>query len=186
MLNFDQNSNIEKLEEEIWVYKNFLSTEEVEGLLKVANNLTEEDWNSAKNAIAWYNGKTSPALEDLKPINARIADLVAPDYEPTANLSFTRMFPGDSMHEHEDTCGEDEATSNDDFGTCAITRYGVVVYINDNFTGGEIYYPSLNMSYTPVPGDLLIHGARIRHGVAEVTSGIRYAYASFLIDKGAK
>jgi hypothetical protein len=185
MLNFDHNSNVEKLHDDIWIYRNFLSQEEVESLLDTANSLTEEDWNTIKNANAWYNGKTSPYIQKLLPINKKIGELVAPDYEPTPNASFTRMLPGDSMHEHEDTCGDMEPTSNDDMGTCAITRYGVVVYITDDFDGGEIYYPGLNMSYKPVPGDLLIHGALIRHGVAKVTSGIRYAYASFLVDKGS-
>lgn len=185
MLDFSNDNKWYSLGKDIWIQENFLSPEEISYFRNILDNMSEEKWNEAKNPIEWYNGKTSAALEELKPINNRITDIVAPSYEPTPNLSFTRMFPGDSMHEHKDTCEEEEATSNDDFGTCAITRYGVVVYVNDDFEGGELYYPELDLKYTPKAGDLVIHGALINHGVAEVTSGTRYAYASFLVDKGA-
>jgi predicted 2-oxoglutarate/Fe(II)-dependent dioxygenase YbiX len=56
----------------------------------------------------------------------------------------------------------------------------VLALLNDDFEGGELYYPDLNLSYTPSAGDLVIHGSRITHGVAEVKSGIRYVYPSFL------
>ncbi len=183
MIDFSNDPKWNKFDEDIWVMKKFLSDDEIILFKNKLESLTDEDWNAAKNPIEWYNGKTSPALKELEPINNRIAELVSPNYEPTKNLSFTRMFPGDSMHEHKDTCEEEEATSNDDFGTCAITKYGVVVYINDDFIGGELYYPERAKKYTPQAGDLVIHGALINHGVSTVTSGIRYAYASFLIEK---
>ena len=184
MLNFDNNTNVKKIYDEIWVYENFLTAEECISLENIANSLTEPEWNEANSPLDWYNGKVSKAIPELLEINKRVCDLVAPGYVATANSSFHRMFPGDNMHEHEDTCGEDgEATSNDDFNTCAITKYGAVAYFTDNFEGGELYYPLLGLKIKPKSGDLLIHGALIRHGVAEVTSGIRYAYSTFLTEK---
>jgi hypothetical protein len=183
MFNFENNPNITKVYEDIWVYENFLNQEECVNLKNLADSLTEPQWNEANSPLDWYNGKVSIALPELLKVNDKVNIVVAPNYIATPNSSFHRMFAGDSMHEHEDTCGENEATSNDVFGTCAITKYGAVAYFADSFEGGELYYPGLGLKIKPRAGDLLIHGALIRHGVAEVTSGVRYAYSTFLVEK---
>jgi hypothetical protein len=187
MLNFENNPNIEKLhEEEIWLYKNFLSKEEVSEIYDVCKNLNEESWHGEElsdHTIEFYNGRTSKRVFELLPVKEKIESLVQ-GYEVTPGESFARMFPEDTMHEHEDSCGEEGTTDTDMNNTCAITEYGCVVYINNDFEGGELYYPKLGLSYTPSAGDLVIHGSRIKHGVAEVKSGMRYVYPTFLYRRG--
>jgi hypothetical protein len=183
MLNFSDNPNIEKLhEEEIWVYRNFLSKEEISEIYRLCKSLEEDSWHAeggSDNTIEFYNGRTSRRISELLPVKEKITSIVQ-GYNVTPGETFVRMFPTDTMHEHEDSCGDEGTPERDDNNTCAITRYGCVVYINDDFEGGELYYPHLNMSYTPSAGDLVIHGSRITHGVAEVKSGIRYVYPTFL------
>ena len=183
MLNFSDNVNIEKIhEEEIWVYRNFLSKEEASSLYEVCKSLKEDAWHGeggSENTINFYNGRVTEVIPELRFVRERIASIVQ-GYNVTPSETFVRMFEKDTMHEHEDSCGEEGTNDRDDNGTCAITKYGCVVYINDDFEGGELYYPDLNLSYTPSAGDLVIHGSRITHGVAEVKSGIRYVYPSFL------
>jgi hypothetical protein len=183
MLNFENNPNVEKLhdEEEIWVYRNFLSQEEVSNIYNEAKNFNEEFWggDAARHTIEWYNGRSSLIVPELIPVRKKIQDLVQ-GYNVTPGESLARMFTGDTMHEHEDSCGDEGTNETDDNNTCAITQYGCVVYINDDFEGGDLYYPKLGLSYTPSAGDLVIHGSRIKHGVSKVTSGTRYVYPSFL------
>jgi hypothetical protein len=183
MLNFENNPNVEKLhdEEEIWVYRNFLNQEEISEIYNVSKNLGDEAWggDAARHTIEWYNGRSSLIVPELFPVRNKIQDLVQ-GYKVTPGESLARMWPGDTMHEHEDSCGPEGTDDTDDNNTCAITEYGCVVYINDDFEGGDLYYPKLGLSYTPSAGDLVIHGSRIRHGVSEVKSGIRYVYPSFL------
>jgi len=178
---FKNNSNIISLSEDIFLYKDFISKDEASALHKKCIEYSDGIWNSIKNPIAWYNGKTSCNVEEAKELFKKVNDLVFETHTPTPSYSFVRMFTGDSMHEHTDTCGDEEATANDDFDTCAITDYGVVIYLNDDFEGGEIYYTDLGIEYKPSAGDLIIHNARISHEVKEVISGTRYCYPTFLI-----
>jgi hypothetical protein len=52
--------------------------------------------------------------------------------------------------------------------------WGAVVYFNDDYEGGELFYPEYNFSYKPKRKDLVLHDGEILHGVSEVTSGERY------------
>lgn len=178
---FKNNSNIVSLSEDIFLYKNFISENEAEALYKKCIDYSDEIWNSVKNSVVWYNGKTTSDVAEARELFKKVNDLVFETHTPTPSYSFVRMFTGDSMHEHTDTCGDEEATANDDFNTCSITDYGVVIYLNNDYEGGEISYPDLGISYKPSPGDLIIHNARIAHEVKEVISGTRYCYPTFLI-----
>jgi hypothetical protein len=56
--------------------------------------------------------------------------------------------------------------------------WGSVVYPNDDYEGGEIYYPDYEFWYKPKPGSLVLHEGNTRHGVKKVASGNRYCAAS--------
>jgi predicted 2-oxoglutarate/Fe(II)-dependent dioxygenase YbiX len=58
--------------------------------------------------------------------------------------------------------------------------FGLVFYLNDDYTGGELHYQDLNISIKPKANSMLIHRAHLIHGVTEVTSGTRYAVSSFI------
>jgi hypothetical protein len=47
-------------------------------------------------------------------------------------------------------------------------------YINDNFEGGELSFPDLNIEYKPKPGDILIYQSKFLHEVKPMTGSPRY------------
>ena len=52
--------------------------------------------------------------------------------------------------------------------------YVMGIFLNDDYEGGEIYFPRSNVALKPPSGSLLLFpGFRSRHGVNEVTSGVR-------------
>lgn len=56
-------------------------------------------------------------------------------------------------------------------------EFSTVIYLNDDFTGGEIYFPNQNFSYKPKKLSAVFFpsaGAEYVHGVTEVLSGDRY------------
>ena len=55
-----------------------------------------------------------------------------------------------------------------------------IIYLNDNFNGGEMNFPYANVTYKPVVGDMIYFPQNYTgtHGVASVTSGKRYVYLS--------
>lgn len=73
-----------------------------------------------------------------------------------------RFSEGYGMHEHFDS------TKPNDIAT--------LIYINDNYDGGEIYFPELEINIKPNAGDLVCFPDTpdFVHGVKAITSGIRY------------
>ncbi len=62
----------------------------------------------------------------------------------------------------------------------------LLLYLNDDFTGGELDFPVFNYRYHPRPGDLLFFPSdcRYRHRANVVQSGVRYAIASWAAFRG--
>ena len=60
--------------------------------------------------------------------------------------------------------------------------FGTVIYLNDDFEGGEIEYPLMNIKQKMPTGTLAVHLGTLDylHGVRQITSGTRYTIASFL------
>jgi hypothetical protein len=81
-------------------------------------------------------------------------------YETKTHIA--KFLPGYGMHEHYDG-----GRPND---------IATLVYINDDYLGGEIYFPDYDISFKPNPGDLLTFpdNENFVHGVKEVNGGIRY------------
>lgn len=63
--------------------------------------------------------------------------------------------------------------------------YGCILYVNDNFDGGELYYENLGIVYDPVPGQLIIHPGtkEYTHGVNKATNGSRITASMFVLEK---
>jgi predicted 2-oxoglutarate/Fe(II)-dependent dioxygenase YbiX len=57
----------------------------------------------------------------------------------------------------------------------------LLLYLNDDFTGGELAFPVFNYTYRPRAGDLVFFPSdfRYRHQAQLVQSGVRYAIASW-------
>ena len=53
-----------------------------------------------------------------------------------------------------------------------------IIYLNDSFEGGEMYFPYANVEYKPVKGDLVFFPQNYvgTHGVRRITAGERYLY----------
>jgi hypothetical protein len=186
---FQNNKNITKLADKIYIYKQFIPKEKVEEINGImSKNLTEEliNYGNKFQNVEWYKGKTSILIPELIDVWDAANELISPEYIIHPNLNFQIIRPGDGgMFLHQDSPGEnmeEELTQPDRWSTCCIIHYGLVVYFGD-FTGGEVYYPRQNLECAVQPGDLVIHGAHTdcEHGVREVTSGIRYAYSNFML-----
>jgi hypothetical protein len=62
--------------------------------------------------------------------------------------------------------------------------WGAVIYFNDDYEGGEIYYPDYEYLYKPKAGSMALHRGSTRHGVKKVTSGERFCGASLVTING--
>lgn len=87
--------------------------------------------------------------------------------------------PGSYMKPHMDGPPEFEQF---DIPDPNIANLGANYYFNDNYEGGELWYPNLDFVYKPVPNSLVIHRGsmeKFRHGVKEVTQGWRFGFGMF-------
>jgi len=81
-------------------------------------------------------------------------------YETKTHIA--KFEPGWGMHEHFDG-----GRPND---------IATLIYLNDDYLGGEIYFPDYNISYKPEPGDLVCFpdNPNFIHGVKSISQGYRY------------
>lgn len=60
-------------------------------------------------------------------------------------------------------------------------NYSSIIYLNDDYTGGEIIFPKINLTIQPKKGTLIFFPgtAEYLHGVKPVLSGVRFTIATF-------
>ena len=147
-------------------YENFITLEEQEYLLSIAKD-PHTVW---KNTDDYWNEKNTL---DILPIYKTLTDRAKDLFESYSNfdnfLNLKRFKPGDSMGTHADEIGN------------ATIKYGIVLYINEDFNGGEIEYPDLELSIKPKARSLVIHPGNINHRVKKVLHGpTRYMMTTFV------
>ena len=109
----------------------------------------------------------------------QIAPLQWPLYSDTAQL--VRWHEGHELTPHADNI-EPDGTPN----STPHRSFSSLIYLNDDYEGGETYFPGHGIRLKPQAGALVIFGAgpQYVHGVSRVTRGLRYTYAGwFTFDK---
>jgi hypothetical protein len=173
----------ELVKDRLWEYENFLTEYEVDSIMSVINASEESAWFSEDlpEYDQHHAGKTlpvssAPELESLiKGIDLRVTGLFS---NTTQMVHIGSVVRGSSTHIpvglHRDNEDQDMAMNRN-----AENKYGILMYLNNDFDGGEICYPEFNIEYKPKPGVLLIHYAGNLHGVNPVSGGFRYSMTSF-------
>lgn len=179
---------------EIVCVKNFLTKEQCDYVLAAVNDIVENHSNdetligysndgnvNSKDApfIFVNNLPDEPLHKLFEDVNNRATRLYEELYGHDPLVSYiylgtiNGMGVGRGMAVHADNTPG--LTGNVD------TPHGMVLYINDDYEGGELYYPELRIVMKPAAGDLVIHPGtpEYAHGVSPVTSGMRYATTAF-------
>ena len=188
MSTFWTDKGFEQLGDEIYVYKQFLSPEEVEKYKilidhAVANNLWDNEMDHP-----FFKGRVTSNIQELEEVRNKMINLIGQDYKLGPNISASVLRTGDHWDVHFDAHDFIEkrkisATVKDDEEYTLIddSKYGTVVYFNE-FEGGNLFYPKQNISYHPNPGDLMLHSSEefCEHGVSEIIKGPRYGLSGHL------
>lgn len=85
-------------------------------------------------------------------------------------ITISKLLPGNGMGPHQDN-----KSINSNHFIC-------MMYLNDNYSGGEIVFPESLISYKPEAGDIILYKANIVHMVNPVLSGARYSIGYGLTD----
>jgi len=171
--------------------ENFISDDECETLLNIATHNEElfeamsceiPRWDK-RNIHAWmleddHKGAHNAILQIADRIQNKIREM-----ENTENIwlevpMYSRWLQGDSlMPPHADNIEQDGITPN----STQWRSHGIVLYLNDNFLGGELLYKNHDITLKPIPRTCAIHRAGIEdsHGVFEVQKGTRHTIITF-------
>lgn len=192
----------EELYPGIFVVKNFLTPEEISVLESQFAEMTEEDWSKQYTESLFefierqYGVKTIEEAQalghDIKidenwvdknatikdqtvvgSVNDRLEKLFDdfPELDLQGVGSIQRQYEGVSLSYHVDSLSNPAVV------------FANVLYVNDDFTGGELHFPTIDVTYRPEKGALIVFPSadEYLHGVLPVKAGpIRYALPAFV------
>jgi len=204
--NLEKNNFIfEKVTEEILWIKDFFTKDELDFVLGVIDKASQADWeieylgnlkhfcmqkfgrDDVDNLVAEGKFEITQNWAD-KNLNVqghkeydvfykRLSDIVE-DSDSSLMLSglatIQRMQTGVELKSHTDQ------------HTDPSIRYATIIYINDDYVDGELFFPKLDISLRPKPGDMLFFPGdeAHEHGVKHVGEGpIRYVIVGFIKEK---
>ncbi len=176
----------------IFIVNDFISIEEQEYILSLINESTEDDWN--QTYINHIKNKKYETEEDLinalesrntfwddkilhikneefwKGLTNRVNLFFHNEYEINPMYAIQRQMPGTFLKVHFDQ------------GTNPELQKAVIIYINDNYNGGELFFPDHGFEIKPSARSMIIFPGTedYMHGVKEVLDGpTRYVLPSF-------
>lgn len=172
------------------IEKDFITKDAIAYLMKWIK-LHENFFDEHQNPIEYWNNKcinfgdiredgVKKALEQICFSMKKLIVLNTPRELRKLYVEYPQLVrwrPKDKLTPHADNIEQDGITPN----SSPWRQYGAVLYLNNDFEGGKIYYPNLDMMVNPEPGMIVIHPADLKytHGVSEVTSGFRYTMVTF-------
>jgi hypothetical protein len=166
--------------ENVRAYPDFFSVEECEFIIEYTENkalfersLVEYNDNESKASVtrtsysAFLKNRQKPVFQA---IYQRVSELLQVDVTYIENLQCVRYGEGQQFKPHFDS------------GPTNHRLHTLLVYLNDDFTGGETYFPELNASVKPTRGTALYFLNR----TADNTVFLYSAHAGLPISQGQK
>lgn len=141
-------------------------------LICEAYSATESDWGRKDDSDSdyWIGNRLTFESPIFTELDRKLSGYFS-DYQAISPFCAVQRIPvGQSMGEHMDMYHESVA-------------FGCVVYLNDNFGGGEIVYTKLGKSFKPVAGMMVIHAGDEPHRVETVSDSTRYMLTAFVYAK---
>ena len=199
----DSGYDTEVLYDHVLFVKDFLQDEELDTLLKIINTTPEEDWSieyqknlarfcmekfgrdDVDNLVAegkfeitkgWDDKNLNITHEEISStLQKRLGDLLRladPSLELAGFGTLQRMQEGVELKSHTDQ------------HTDPSIKYAAILYINDDYEAGTLFFENKeNSDLRPKPGTLLIFPGNedYEHGVRHVGKGpIRYVTVGFI------
>lgn len=198
----DLGIEFEEIVEDVLVVENFISKEDIETFFSIIADSTEEQWssyylNNLKSFAMLKHGRDdieNLVAEGKLEITENWADknLVISDH-PIAKKIFNKIFTFvNAADENLFVTGSDtlqrmysgvKLHAHTDQDTDPSIVYASILYLNDDYTGGELFFDNLDLTLKPKPGTLLLFpgSKKFHHGVKPVGDGpVRYVVVGFI------
>lgn len=193
----------------IYIYNKVCSNKDLNTLHSFCKNLEEQDWISGtfyrNGKINTYPDKKTnlhnenPKLEKIvSQVLAFVIDKIEWNYGTRIvhkyHDSIRKMSPGSEITIHADNelidgnffsieYKKEFVDTKDSFQKSLpneFVEYSSVFYINDDYEGGEIFFPDYNLEIKPKPGSVVFFPSNSKyiHCVKKIIKGDRYAVPS--------
>lgn len=183
MYNISMNSRLKEQYKEIapdvWVWNNFLSQEE---LAEIMADLESQDWNVENEHVRGLTSFAQYQQRILDSLNTPYASIRGLDNAQRRDVG-AGMEPHVDIQNYLNVAYYNEVEESAETVPLHIARYGMIIYFNDNYDGGEICYVEDDFCYKPKAGDLVLHYAGKVHAVKKVRKGYRYTHSSYIADR---
>jgi 2OG-Fe(II) oxygenase superfamily len=178
------------LNENVYYIDDFISDESIEILHNIC--LNKEGWESLdpalsqKTVMSFSDENALKAFEEFYSKAKLLFNTDDRKFEAWPSIQKYRSFDplrNDDEHAmgpHQDNPGYVKALNldQDDY----ISMAGIL-YLNEDFDGGETFYPEYNFEIKPKKNRLAVHYGDPIHGIKQVYNGNRYALNGFLFKK---
>ena len=166
----------------IHVVENFLSQEEVDKLLFAAKNLDiwkESEFRNKYSDLDQLKIKHADIYNLLEDASQRFQKIVSDFFNVKIKTYMNPIskWPIDGdQRPHADKEWEDGSAAGQNY-----YDIGSVIYLNDDFEGGEVYFPQHGVELKPKPGSAVAFPGDMffLHGVNEVKEKERYTIPIF-------
>ena len=171
---------INVLSPDLYEIEDFITIEQQNKVLDFASNMNEELWwlspdDDYKNGFFYGKQYNGDKPEVFKEIDAQIDNLFE-SLLYVGSVALQRYREGAAIQEHRDYWLKDEPYH---------IRYGICLYYNDDYAGGELEYSELGIIHKPKARSLVMHGGNILHKSLPVTNDLpRYLSTCFV--RGSK
>lgn len=185
----------------VFKVRNFVTPDELKELFTEANSYSEEDWNYRYLAEMRLHAREKFGRDDLENLKAEglleITENFADKNISVANVQlmqtlhrrceeifnkvggldvtgfvvFQRLYAGTELISHFDKYSD------------KLVEYAAVLYLNNDYNGGELFFPKFDYEIKPEPGTLIIFPSteQFEHGVRPVKEGpVRYVIPVFI------
>jgi hypothetical protein len=173
-------------------FENFIKEETINKILSEFNNQNIWEYNididspkEIKNVL--LNSEFIDQHETINFLVLNLCDVISEYFGETycsVKPSVRRWEKGEIQFSHMDNIepdGKIPFTRDKDFYPYPIIDLTAIIYLNDNYLGGEIFFPKKNIEIKPKAGSILVWPASEYHSVKEVMSDYRYTIICFLI-----
>lgn len=164
------------MEHKIVVISNGISKEDCDLAIQMINkfNINNEllDFKDNKNV------KVAPSTESVKVLLDKYSNIVCNMHAEMNNLNAEVYTTEAFISLWQD--GTLAGAHRDNHYGYEFLEYSTVIYLNDDYEGGEIYFPKLSYIYKPKAGDIILFPCstdEYLHGVLPVRGSNRYTIA---------
>ena len=141
-----------------------------------------DEWSAVSSQYQWKDRvhrdfTEQPARRIVDTLHRSAKEMVEAEYGVllvSAGSQLNRWRVGDKQSPHADKQEVDGGPN-----CCPMYDLSSIFYPNDDYEGGEIYFPNQGLEIKPKANMLVFFPGDVNYGVSEVKSGIRYTVSTF-------